>query len=205
MANWSPLSHRPLVPGELRLPWGDETFSSRMLAQHLDEAHDRASRRPAIIDSHIPWLLQQLAVEPTEARILDLGCGPGLYLERLTAGASIGAGVDIAPAAIAWAEQRAGERGLDLSYHLADMLTVDLTGPFDLILDLYGDLSTFDLPSMTLVMERIARWLRPRGRAVIELSTRAGVRQLADLDLPWYPSGPGLFSDTDHLVLREAR
>lgn len=71
-------------------------------------------------------------------RVLDLGCGPGrnaLYLASL--GFDVDA-VDLAPSAIAWAEERARESGAAIRFHLGDaftLTTTELTGPYDLIVD----------------------------------------------------------------------
>ena len=71
-------------PGKARLPWSDHDFSARMLAEHLDDRHDLASRRPSTIDTHVLWL-KSLLPEPRPAA----GCGPRLrprpVLERLVA------------------------------------------------------------------------------------------------------------------------
>ncbi|MGH9175344.1 MAG: class I SAM-dependent methyltransferase, partial [Vicinamibacterales bacterium] len=67
----------PWAEGE-KIPWDDPAFSRRMLAEHLSEAHDHASRRAATIDDHVDWI-ERVPLEGRRARILDLGCGPGLY------------------------------------------------------------------------------------------------------------------------------
>ncbi|MDF9811088.1 class I SAM-dependent methyltransferase [Streptomyces sp. SPB162] len=69
-------------------------------------------------------------------RALDLGCGPGrnaLHLASL--GFEVDA-VDLSPAAITWAEDRAREAGADIRFHCADAFTATgLNGPYDLIHD----------------------------------------------------------------------
>ncbi|MFF8913707.1 class I SAM-dependent methyltransferase [Streptomyces sp. NPDC015032] len=71
-------------------------------------------------------------------RALDLGCGPGrnaLHLASL--GFEVDA-VDLSPAAIAWAEDRARETGADVRFHRGDVFALagtELTGPYDLIHD----------------------------------------------------------------------
>ncbi|MCM2430500.1 class I SAM-dependent methyltransferase [Streptomyces sp. RKAG337] len=71
-------------------------------------------------------------------RALDLGCGPGrnaLHLASL--GFEVDA-VDLSPAAITWAEDRAREAGADIRFHCADAFALtdtELNGPYDLIHD----------------------------------------------------------------------
>ncbi|MCZ4119775.1 class I SAM-dependent methyltransferase [Streptomyces sp. H39-S7] len=74
----------------------------------------------------------------TPGRALDLGCGPGrnaLYLASL--GFEVDA-VDLSPAAIVWAGDRALEAGADIRFHCADafaLTAAELSGPYDLIHD----------------------------------------------------------------------
>ncbi|MGR4879488.1 class I SAM-dependent methyltransferase [Streptomyces sp. LARHCF249] len=71
-------------------------------------------------------------------RALDLGCGPGRNALRLASlGFEVDA-VDLSPAAIAWAEDRAREAGADVRFHCGDAFALagsELSGPYDLIYD----------------------------------------------------------------------
>ena len=65
-----------------KIPWNEPAFSARMLKEHLKQSHDTASRRLSIIGSHVDWI-NSAFLSSDSSRVLDLGCGPGLYLERL--------------------------------------------------------------------------------------------------------------------------
>ncbi|MFH9005179.1 class I SAM-dependent methyltransferase [Streptomyces afghaniensis] len=72
-------------------------------------------------------------------RVLDLGCGPGrnaLYLAER--GFDVDA-VDLAPAAVDWARERARAAGADgVRFHCGDAFALagtELTGPYDLVYD----------------------------------------------------------------------
>ncbi|PWS43457.1 SAM-dependent methyltransferase [Streptomyces sp. ZEA17I] len=73
-------------------------------------------------------------------RVLDLGCGPGRNAHRLAALGFDVDGVDLSPAAVAWAEERVRASGVEARFHLGDAF--DLTaagaaaaGPYDLVYD----------------------------------------------------------------------
>jgi SAM-dependent methyltransferase len=70
-------------------------------------------------------------------RALDLGCGPGRNAVHLAARGFQVDAVDLSPTAVAWAEERAHEAGVDIRFHCADAfaLASELSGPYDLIVD----------------------------------------------------------------------
>ncbi|MFJ2210953.1 class I SAM-dependent methyltransferase [Streptomyces sp. NPDC101062] len=100
---------------------------------------DRSKRVPFFVakpDESLVSYLDRGLVAP--GRALDLGCGPGrnaLYLA--SRGFRVDA-VDLSPAALDWARERARDAGADLRFHLGDAFALDpaeLGGPYDLIQD----------------------------------------------------------------------
>ncbi|MET8980524.1 class I SAM-dependent methyltransferase [Streptomyces sp. NPDC004539] len=74
----------------------------------------------------------------TGGRALELGCGPGRNARHLAAHGYHVDAVDISPAAIRWAEERARESGVDVRFHLGDafkLVGTELPGPYDLVYD----------------------------------------------------------------------
>ena len=91
------------------IPWHQPDFSERMLQEHLSQDHDAASRRADTIDAHIDWIHDHL-LKGHAAKILDLGCGPGLYTSRLAQRGHECLGIDFSPASIAYATDHARAR-----------------------------------------------------------------------------------------------
>ena len=123
----------PPVPWDegYKIPWDAPDFSSRMLRHHLSQTTDAASRRAEKIDDQVRWMHNTLlSGQPT--RILDLGCGPGLYTTRLAALGHECVGMDFSPAAIAYARQITREQGLSCEYIEADLREADFGASFGL-------------------------------------------------------------------------
>ncbi len=190
------LSRGPLTAGS-RLPWADPAFGARMLQAHLNEAHDLASRRGPTIDRHVKWLHELVGGKPTT--VLDLACGPGLYTERLSALGHACVGVDINPAVIEYARAHTQ----DCEYIEGDITRSELSGLFELVLVLYGELSTFKTGEFERTLRYAASVLTDDGRLVIELSTPSGVLRRGQSKSAWVPAFGGLFADGPHLVLYE--
>jgi 2-polyprenyl-3-methyl-5-hydroxy-6-metoxy-1,4-benzoquinol methylase len=101
---------RLFEPGEPSF-WDDPHISKGMLAAHLDPESDAASRRHVTIDKDVENLLSSGFLKPGY-RVLDLGCGPGLYCSRLARKGLKMTGVDISERSLDYARRYALEHGL---------------------------------------------------------------------------------------------
>ena len=122
-------------------------------------------------------------------RVLDVACGtgePGISLAALLAGTGEVVGVDISPAPLKIAEERAAQRGLaNARFEQADAHHLPFTdNSFDCITSRLGIMFFSDLPRALAEMRRV---LKPAGRAVL---------------LVWGPMEQPYFQTTIGTVLR---
>lgn len=184
-----------------KIPWNEPAFSQRMLQNHLAQNHDWASRRFSIIDQHVNWLSQLLPNK--QASILDLGCGPGFYTERL---AKIGyqcVGVDFSPASIKHAKQQANSNNLNIEYVLADIREYYPTHNFDLIMMTFGEFNVFKEQDMQRLLQRLIKLLKQGGYLLIEAHNFATIADYGRQPSSWQTFQTGLFLDSPHLCLEE--
>jgi SAM-dependent methyltransferase len=190
------------VEGE-KIPWHDRTFSQRMLQEHLSQQHDLASRRTAIIDAQVEWIHRVvLAGRPT--KILDLGCGPGLYSSRLARLGHECTGIDFSPASIAYARETAQRETLSCAYLEADVRTAEYGQDYGLALFLFGELNVFRPADARSILEKTHHALVRGGRILLEVHTFAAVQALGDAPRSWYAAESGLFLDRPHICLTES-
>ena len=117
--------------------WTDEYISKQLLKMHINPDNDMASRNEKSIDKTIRWIIERIGRE--DARILDLGCGPGLYAEKLgRAGYSV-TGIDFSATSIAYAKHSAEQNGLSINYMCMDYMEFDEQDAYDLIMLIYCD------------------------------------------------------------------
>jgi SAM-dependent methyltransferase len=139
----------------------------------------------------VAWLdgLGLLADRP---RVLDLGCGIGRIAEALAPRAAGVLGLDIAPAMVAAARARCGDRpGLRFEACAGDDLAGIADSAFDLVLaaDVFPYLAQAGLAARMLA--EAARVLRPGGHlAVLNFSYRGLAEDRAEL--PGLAAGAGL-------------
>lgn len=190
--------------GHAKLPWDEPGFSQRMLVEHLDQRHDMASRQFGTIDAHVTWMCDEL-LAGRPGSVLDLGCGPGLYTERLAAMGCTCRGVDFSPSSIEYARNVAAIRLLPCTYVLGDLMTADLGSKHDLAIFLFGELNTFPRSALPTLLGRIHDSLRPGGHVVVEVHTRESVVAAGAESARWYTSSGGLFAPGPHVVLSEQK
>ena len=195
------LPPEPWSEGE-KIPWNDPEFSQRMLGEHLSQDHDAASRRYAIIDRHVEWI-QNSILAGKSAIILDLGCGPGFYTQRLALMGHECVGIDFSPASIAYAKEQAAEHGLSCRYLEGDMRTVEYGSGYGLVMLLFGEFNVFPLHDAIKILSNALHALNPGGVLLLEAHTYEVVQNSGEAPATWYASPGGLFSSRPHLVLQE--
>jgi SAM-dependent methyltransferase len=184
------------------IPWDDHDFSKRMLAEHLSQSHDMASRRFEKIDAHVTWIHNEvLGAQPT--RILDLGCGPGLYTSRLARLGHECVGIDFSPASIAYAKEQAANHHLNCTYVHDDLRAADYGSEFGLVMMLFGEFNVFSALDARAIVRKASQALACDGTFLIEPHTFGAVQGIGQSGRSWYSSKSGLFSDKPHFCLTE--
>ena len=93
------------------------------------------------LDAILSRLMERMAAPylPKAGRILELGCGAGDQALRLAEAGYDVTGVDIAPTAILWAKEKAGQRGVKASFQVGNVCDLNDFSDhvFDLALDGY--------------------------------------------------------------------
>jgi SAM-dependent methyltransferase len=179
--------------------WTDPHLAQQMLKFHLDPAQDLASRNHAFIQRSVEWLNSRFELGAGR-RVLDLGCGPGLYANGLAElGASV-TGVDFSKNSLAYAGSKAEGRGLDVSFHYGNYLDLELQGTFDLILLIFGDFCPLGPDRRRSLLNRVNGWLAPGGRFVFDVSSSAQFEGLEESSS--YEEAPvgGFWSPDPHFV-----
>ncbi len=190
----------PFTPGE-PIFWDDPYISSQMLKAHLDVTNDLASRRLETIQGTVDWLLTTLDLQASN-RILDLGCGPGLYSARLAEKGLQVTGVDYSQRSIEYARQYAAQHHLDIDYRYQDYLTLEDDSFYDAALLIYGDYCPLSPTQRSKLLGNVRRALKPGGYFVLDVTTRAHRHKHGNRN-GWYASEQGFWKTCPHLVLEE--
>lgn len=144
--------------------WDDVHISEMMLEAHLNPNMDAASRRPEFIEQSVKWLA---SVIPSRARVLDLGCGPGLYTKRLSDLGYDVTGVDLSKRSIAYAR----ENDAKTKYVCQDYLTLDGDESYDAITLIYCDYAALTKPERISLLSKVRSLLKPDGLFIFDVFT----------------------------------
>ena len=191
---------RPFEPGEPCF-WDDPHISKGMLHAHLDADSDMASRKHMTIDKDVANLLASGYVKRGD-RVLDLGCGPGLYCTRLARKGLKMVGVDISERSLHYAARYAQEQHLKIDFRLLNFFDIDFSGEFDAVMQCHGELNTFSDEKRDELLGKLNRALKPGGLLIFDVTTRE-IRKKVGLGNGWYAADGGYWRPGPHLVLEQ--
>ena len=211
------LEYRPskegLWDGSYKVPWNEKEFSQRMLKMHLSQDHDMASRREEVIEKQVQWI-QNTVLKDKQAKILDIGCAPGLYINKLARVGHSCTGIDFSPASIEDAQKTCEGS----SFVLGDIREIDYGKDFDLAMLLFGEINVFSPEECRKILEKAYNSLKPDGTLILEVHCFDTVRKMGEAPKSWFRSGgtkvgskhwfdsvmdDGLFSGNPHIALVE--
>jgi SAM-dependent methyltransferase len=176
-----------------------------MLAEHLTQDHNHASRRFETIDREVRWIHEEL-LGGTPTPILDLTCGPGLYTSRLARLGHKCVGIDYAPESLRYAEETASNAGLACTYRFEDVRTADYGHGYGMAMMISGQFNVFRRSDARAILEKAFSALLPDGLLLLEPQRFDSIGKNGRAGTSWYSCGEGggLFSDRPHLCLIES-
>jgi SAM-dependent methyltransferase len=156
--------------------WDDEHISQNMLAAHLDEMSEPASRPHAFIQRSANWIINRFEMGDG-CQVADFGCGPGLYATRFAAAGAAVTGIDLSRRSIRYAEAEADRRGLTIDYVLANYLTFHTDRKFDLITLVYCDLCALSPDQRRQLLSNFRDLLENGGSILLDVFTHQAYDQ----------------------------
>lgn len=149
--------------------WADPYISRQMLAYHLSQQTDLASRRFGTIDRIVNWIDAQVGLKG--ARVLDLGCGPGFYAQRFHDRGAAVTGIDFSPSSVEFAKKAALDNRAMIDYRVGNYLEAPLPEGLDLVVLIYLDICVLSPGQRRGLLERIRAALRPGGCFLFDIAT----------------------------------
>lgn len=180
--------------------WTDPYISGNLLEAHINPEEEAASRKPESISATLEWMETQ--VPAGTKRILDLGCGPGLYAVELARMGYDVTGYDFSQNSINYANNQAMKEKLTIRYECMNYLDMTAENEFDTIIMIYCDFGVLSVTEQKQLINNIHRALKPGGMFIFDALNDRAISKLAPYKT-WDVSAGGFWHSEPYACLSE--
>ncbi len=177
--------------------WTDKHISKFLLEAHINPEIGVASRTSEDIDKTVDMI--DKLIKPG-SKILDLGCGPGLYTERLSRKKHKVTGVDFSKNSIEYAIQQRNKNQSDIKYINGNYLELDFDDKFDLIIMIYCDFGVLVPEERITLMKMIHKSLKPGCIFLFDAIDEKTIERI-NFNSSWEMSESGFWKPTPYICL----
>lgn len=147
--------------------WTNEHTAQQMLQYHLNDSIEASSRSGAFIEKSCGWITDHFDIR--NKKVIDFGCGPGLYASQLAQKGAFVTGVDFSENSIEYARKTAAEKGLSVDYIVADYLSFETSEKFDLIIMIMCDFCALSPTQRKTLLSTFKAMLKPEGSILMDV------------------------------------
>lgn len=156
------------------------------LGNYLQGTGNLIARSSRMLEPFVAVFVQDVIRETQPARMLEIGCGSGVYLRYAAQANPALTGIAIDMQADVVEQTRRNLQAWDLADRFelktANVLTTDLSGPFDLV-TLYNNIYYFPVTERVPLFQQIGAWLKPGGALALVSMLRGDTINSANIDL----------------------
>ena len=182
--------------------WTERYVSKHILNAHLDPSSDDASRMPDTVRKSAAWIAEQVG-GGSGRRLIDLGCGPGLYCREFYDLGFEVTGIDFSKNSITHAKKTAKKEGRLITFSHKDYLAADLPRGHDVATLIYGDFCVLSNKDRDLLLWKLRRVLNPGGYFIFDVFTKS-YQEKRRVKTDWYfQVKSGFWHKFPHLVLEQ--
>lgn len=155
--------------------WNDTYISGKMLAFHLDPDSGLASRTERFINSSVDWMDKIFGL--AGKKIVDFGCGPGLYTSRFAERGALVTGVDFSERSIEYARKTAAGKDLEIDYIFQNYLAFETHEKFDLVTMIFCDFCALSPAQRKMMLRKFRDILKDSGSLFLDVATETAFGQ----------------------------
>lgn len=178
--------------------WTDPYISKQLLKYHLASDNDMASRSSEKIELIVDWIQQMLGKNNID--VLDLGCGPGLYAERLAIKGHKVTGIDFSENSIKYAKKSAAENNLNIEYIQMDYRELKIIEKYDLAVLIYLDFCVLNPDDAKNVLKNIYKSLKPEGMLLLDVINERNIESKI-MPQSWEVAESGFWKETPYIAM----
>ena len=198
------LSKRPEVYEVTELKfWDDFHISKGMLAAHLNPELESATRKYSFIEKSVNWI-KEITSGGNGKKLLDLGCGPGIYAELFAEKGFDVTGIDISGRSIDYAKENTIKKESNIKYYKKSYLDMEYTEEFDVITLIYCDFGVLNPAEREKLLKKIYKALKPGGILIFDVFSEKEY-QMKEENTNWSYNNGGYWSENPYVCLYSFR
>lgn len=148
--------------------WDDEHISKEMLKFHLNPNTEAASKTKETIEEETGFIIKTTVMNSRKT-VLDLGCGPGLYVKEFAKTGAEVTGIDISDNSIKYAKENIGAYYKNTSFQKLNYLSLNYEESFDIATLIFYDFCALSTNEQSRLLNRIYDALKDNGLFIFDV------------------------------------
>lgn len=150
--------------------WDDEYISEQMLGLHLNPDIESASKTKDTIQAEAEFIICASGMNE-EKTVLDMGCGPGLYVREFAKTGAAVTGIDLSGRSIGYAREKIKPGYPNAHFLKMNYLDMDFQDSFDVVTMIYYDFCVLSVHDQKALLTKIHRALKKDGLFLFDIVT----------------------------------
>lgn len=150
--------------------WEDEHISEQMLKYHLNPDVEAASKTKETIEAETDFIIKSADMKSGK-NVLDLGCGPGLYVKAFARTGATVTGVDISERSIRYANEQIKAESENMLFIRQNYLDINFENAFDVVTLIFYDFCVLSTNEQERLLAKIHRALKDDGIFILDVFT----------------------------------
>jgi len=181
--------------------WTDEYISKSLLDVHFDELNDGASRKSDGRIDIINWINKRIE---SHSKIIDLGCGPGLYAYELGKLGHSVLGIDFNKESINYAQKNKCIKG-SVEYKCCNYLNDPIEGNYSTAMMIYCDFGALIPDEQKLLLKKVYNLLDENGIFVFDIFEKNELKNQVEKRNWSISNGNDFWSKEPYLYMEETK
>lgn len=148
--------------------WDDEYISEQMLKFHLNPEVEAASKTKETIEAETDFIIKFTNMD-NEKTVLDLGCGPGLYVKEFAKTGAEVTGIDLSDRSINYANENIKLMYKNTIFSRMNYLDINFKESFDIATLIYYDFCALNTNEQKKLLLKIHEALKDNGVFIFDV------------------------------------
>jgi len=180
--------------------WDDPHIAKQMLRAHLNPAIEAASKTHKTIELETEFVIQLTGMN-NNMSVIDLGCGPGLYVDAFAKTGANVIGIDLSSNSIEYAQNNIQVGNEKVKFCEMNYLDMDYEEVFDVATLIFYDFCALNIEDQSRLLHKVHKALKRGGQFVLDVFTE---HQQSDMSQSMDFENGGFWSNQPYWICKSA-